>query len=308
MDPITHALIGGALYKVSGGQASFSDPQFISIVAGAVAPDIDIVIRKWGRLAYLKAHRGVTHSVVGLIGVSLAITFVVLSIYNSADGFNIFFYSLLGCISHVLFDVLNSYGTRIFWPFFRQKVSLNTLSIFDPVIFVLLMGIIVSNQGTVHILFGLVIGYIIYKMMVKHIEELNLARLYGVNINKVIVMPSVIHLNKWHFIVKRSGYSIVGQKNSFKREVNIIKRFYNIGEEVEQIVLDTRIAKFFKEFTPLYNIEYEYKNGEHIFTFVDMRYFLRDNFMHYASAVFTKDYELKEEVFYSNLNTKPIYL
>ena len=120
MDPLTHTVIGLAVAKVTGNPAVMSEPATMCIVVGSVFPDIDILLQKWGDAIYLKNHRGVTHSILGLIASSVLIGGAASLIYHT--GFlSMFLWALLGCFAHGFFDTLNAFGAKLLWPFFVKN-------------------------------------------------------------------------------------------------------------------------------------------------------------------------------------------
>lgn len=99
---------------------------------GAEAPDIDIVVR-WARgpVSYLKAHRGPTHGLVVLPALALGIAGGLKLLSPSAPFWQVFGFALLGCLSHLLFDLCNDYGTMALWPLSRRYIALDLIPIVD---------------------------------------------------------------------------------------------------------------------------------------------------------------------------------
>ncbi|GAB4266738.1 metal-dependent hydrolase [Thermincola ferriacetica] len=123
MDPVTHFLVGTVIAGVSGEKLSISDPLYLSTVLGSLMPDMDIVYQLRGHIAYLKNHRGMSHSVPGLICNAglIALAVYLLSGYRFVA---LFAWALLGGLSHVFLDVLNSYGAQVLWPLSKKSILL----------------------------------------------------------------------------------------------------------------------------------------------------------------------------------------
>ncbi|WP_192930101.1 metal-dependent hydrolase [Alkaliphilus pronyensis] len=134
MDPLSHALIGLSLHGLSQGP-SLSNPATIGVIIGAIVPDLDIIARLKGDYVYLKHHRVETHSIPGIIGLSLITTYLLSFLYTSFAFKEVFIWTMIGALSHMFFDLLNSYGVAILYPFNRRMYSLNLIMIYDPVIF-----------------------------------------------------------------------------------------------------------------------------------------------------------------------------
>lgn len=106
---------------------------------GAEIPDIDFVIRYVkGQVGYLKAHRGPTHGLAVLPLQALAIAGVLKWLSPTAPFWPVFWFTLLGCLSHVLFDFGNDYGTQGLWPFSKRRIAMDII----PIIDVRVLGII----------------------------------------------------------------------------------------------------------------------------------------------------------------------
>jgi hypothetical protein len=64
MDFITHGLVG-ALVAQAGFAQRIGRPAMIALVAGAMLPDVDVVMAWVDELSVVRYHRGLTHSFVG---------------------------------------------------------------------------------------------------------------------------------------------------------------------------------------------------------------------------------------------------
>ena len=71
MDNITHTLLGLALAR--GGVARLGPFCGAAVVVGANLPDLDVVSLAAGQPGYLIHHRGITHSVAGMIGAAYSV-------------------------------------------------------------------------------------------------------------------------------------------------------------------------------------------------------------------------------------------
>src|SRR3990172_4517704 len=121
MDPITHGF-SGILISRTGFYQRWGRAASITFVAGALIPDIDhFTLRLAGPVAYLKYHRGFTHSIIGIIPLALIIAFIVpmffKQIRGKADYLTFAGMSALGIGTHIFLDIITSYGTQVFFPF-----------------------------------------------------------------------------------------------------------------------------------------------------------------------------------------------
>lgn len=150
MDNLTHTLTGLAI-----SQAGFNRKTryaTLAIVVGANLPDIDMISRFWGNVDYLKYHRGITHSIIGVTALAVLLAATVYLLGRRArppksgpalDGR----WLLLGCwvatASHLLLDFSTSYGVRPFMPFNNHWYAWGI----EPIIDTLLWLILITGLG-----------------------------------------------------------------------------------------------------------------------------------------------------------------
>lgn len=282
MDPVTHAVIGVAIAKMSGNGMDISNPMSLGIIAGAVFPDIDIIMQKWGDYAYLKNHRGVTHSVPGIAISALVISTVLKIIFPQWNMFEMFLWSALGSLSHVLIDLFNSYGAKLLWPIIKKKFSLSLLLTFDPFVLGILGGYILSSGVLQNIFLASMPIYLVVRAFMRLGSAKGLVKIFGSDFKSISILPSMTGLFRWHFILENDEYNIVGEKNMLRKSVRIIKKLDKLQDEVLDKVVVSQIGEFFSEFTPLSHVACEKKGGVRRYIFIDMRYYVRDNFLHHA--------------------------
>ncbi len=147
MDNLTHTLTGIAI-----GQAGLKRKTrfaFWALIIGSNLPDIDIITAAGGQSNYLKVHRGMTHS---LLGITLLAIILAASIFvpgrraspgKNAPPISLKWIFLLGWIAmacHVLMDYTNSYGIRPFLPFSGRWIALDIMPIVGPYVLLLLIA------------------------------------------------------------------------------------------------------------------------------------------------------------------------
>lgn len=282
MDPLTHTVIGLAVAKVTGNPVVMSDPATVCIVAGSVFPDIDILLQKWGDLMYLKNHRGVTHSIVGLVISSALIAGSVSLMFGGSNFFNLFLWSLLGCFSHAFFDTLNAFGAKLLWPILDKKYSLGMLITFDPAFIGLLIGYIFAGGAVSKYCMVAFLLYFASRGVAKLFVIRELYNKFGDEYERISLLPSMKGLFKWHFILEGKDYNIIGEKDIFRNKIRIVKKLKKVQEEKAQNLLLTAVGRFFSEFTPVYHIACEKKGNVNRYVFIDMRYYLKNKFLHHA--------------------------
>ena len=137
MDPVTHGLAGGLVAK--SGLAHRLLPEELETrgialtAASALAPDLDAIVElSPDPLAFLRYHRGLTHSLLGGLGLAALIALVVAPFFPGVSRRRLFVLSGIGVYIHVLLDVLTSYGTVLLYPFRAERFTLDWMWTFDP--------------------------------------------------------------------------------------------------------------------------------------------------------------------------------
>jgi len=149
LDTLTHALSGALAARATArpnGALRLRTRVALGFAAAAF-PDGDIVVRLAGdTLTYLDTHRGVTHSVVMLPAwVAGAVLVAWLAGARGRVLREIAFVFGLGIAVHILGDVITAYGTMIFAPLSRARVSFPVTFIIDPwFTAIILAGLLVS--------------------------------------------------------------------------------------------------------------------------------------------------------------------
>lgn len=281
MDPITHAVIGAAVAKIADA-GSLTDPATIGALAGAVIPDMDILLQNWGDYVYLKNHRGASHSLAGLAALTAVTALVLKLVFPAADIWRLLMFTALGCLSHTAVDVFNSYGAQLLWPVKEKKYSLSLLTTFDPVFIVTLSGYYFVKGTLEYVFLGTFIAYFLLRLGMHFLARRTLCREFGDRCLKVSVFPSTAGFYRWHFVVECEDKNIIGVKSFFGGKIKILAELEKTREENIRVALRSPVGKFFKDFTPLFHVAVEKAGGITRYVFTDMRYYLRNHFLHHA--------------------------
>ena len=142
MDSGTHLIMGLGLAGLACVDPVIASNQtvffaaMIGTIAGSQAPDLDTLLRLKSNAAYIRHHRGRSHSIPAILLWTLLITAALQIGYRgSLPWLHIGGWVLLAVVIHVFTDLLNAYGTQALWPFSKKWISWNILPIFDPIIF-----------------------------------------------------------------------------------------------------------------------------------------------------------------------------
>lgn len=193
MEPVTHLLTGACLARAGfNRKAAYAT---LTMVIAAEFPDIDTLWSLRGPIEGFQHHRGITHTFLGL---PFEAALIVVGVY----GFHrwriarakrtasprmkaltvapvrwgvLYGLALVALLSHLLLDYTNNYGLRPFFPFNDHWYAASIVFIFDPVMFVLLLGALIAPW-----LFGLVSAEVGAKKQPFHGRGWAIAALVGI--------------------------------------------------------------------------------------------------------------------------------
>ncbi|WP_127586637.1 metal-dependent hydrolase [Paenibacillus koleovorans] len=141
MDTGTHLVVGlglaGLAYidPVVASDTSTATAVLIGTVAGSQIPDSDGILRLKGNAAYIRNHRGKSHSLPAIAIWTTLLTLVLSLMFHSASILHIGLWVFIAVAFHVFTDLFNAYGTQAFRPFTEKWISWNIIHIFDPILF-----------------------------------------------------------------------------------------------------------------------------------------------------------------------------
>ena len=147
MENLAHTLLGLALAKA--GLERTTPLATTALVISSNLPDIDVVVRFRGITSYLEHHRGLTHSLVGLVVLAAVLAFLLAYLDRKfrlrRDPFRrpvrsvrLFAVSLLGGLGHTFMDFTNTYGVRPLLPFNSRWYYGDLAFVVDPWIWLIL--------------------------------------------------------------------------------------------------------------------------------------------------------------------------
>lgn len=148
MDNLTHTLVG--LVAAKAGLERASAYATTVCVVAANAPDADILAAAKGRWFYLENHRGITHSIVGVVALAIAIPlafYLIEKLFARWRGTEtkirlrgLLLASFVASATHPVLDWTNNYGVRPFLPWSGKWYYGDLVFIVDPYIWLVLGG------------------------------------------------------------------------------------------------------------------------------------------------------------------------
>jgi inner membrane protein len=146
MDNLTHSLVGLAAAKA--GLEKLSPGATTLCVLAANSPDADIVALVFGRWTYLQQHRGISHSIVGVLVLALALPLafylgdLLLAAVRKRERKvklpGLLLASGIVTVTHPLLDWTNNYGVRFLLPWNPRWFYGDFVFIIDPFIWMVL--------------------------------------------------------------------------------------------------------------------------------------------------------------------------
>lgn len=157
MEPVTHLLTGACLARTGfHRRVAYAT---LAMVVAAEFPDIDTVWSLRGPISGFEHHRGITHT---FLGIPFEAALLVFGIFawdqwrrRTPGGKTVtrkqatqpavrwgalYALTLLALLSHLLLDYTNNYGLRPFFPFDGRWYAASIVFIFDPLLFLFLVG------------------------------------------------------------------------------------------------------------------------------------------------------------------------
>ena len=218
MDLFTQGLLGASMAQSGAKHEETRMATGIGFFAGIIA-DADILIQSENDpLLNIEFHRHFTHSLFFIpIGALIAAALAWLFIRKRLTFKRIYLFALLGyCLSGVL-DALTSYGTHLFWPISDSRLSLNMISVIDPVFtLILLIAVIVAvrKYSRTAARAGLLVAglYLSFGwMQLQRAEGVaeTLAAERGHAVERLLAKPTLGNLVLWRSIYQSDGWLYV---------------------------------------------------------------------------------------------------
>ena len=214
MDPVTQGALGAAWAQPAAGRRTMLVVTAVGCAAG-MAPDLDVLIRSNADpLLAIELHRHFTHSVVFIPFGAIFCALLVYPFAKSALSFPACYgFSVLGYASHGLLDACTSYGTLLFWPFSRERVAWDLVSVIDPLVTLPLMALAVLAMAKKRGIFALMgcfwcLGYFLLGFAQNQRAEhavAELAQARGHSPDFVEAKPSLGNILLWRTLYLHDG-------------------------------------------------------------------------------------------------------
>jgi inner membrane protein len=243
MDTITHIALGACVGEAMLGKQLGKKAMLIGAFANSI-PDLDFVSSFWLDVDdALLAHRGITHSFLFAISISVVLTLLfrrrVKSKMNPMSFGMWYLFFFVEVFLHLFIDAFNAYGVGWFEPFDHHRVSFNTIFVADPfysiwLVIGLVMLLVIKRDHKKRLFwaeFGLAIStiyfmYCIVNKIKTDTDIRSMLRREHVAYNKYFTTPTP--LNNWLWCVTAGNDSgfYIGYYSVFDRENKIDLHFF----------------------------------------------------------------------------------
>ena len=206
MDSITHALTGVVVAQAIKDE-KIGNWGGIAGLAMGFFPDSDFVLGFFNRHLYLQYHREFTHSLLLIPFYALFFSWLFVTLSKHRYFWSFYKICLLVLVSHVLLDLLTSYGTMIFSPFFKNRYAWDLVFIVDLIFsgiifFPLLVSFIWKKKGR-WICRGAIMGLALYILFcwVQHDQAIKLTKDFSRNLKEEVIqvasLPQPLSPFRW---------------------------------------------------------------------------------------------------------------
>lgn len=282
MDNLTHGITGIGIAYIT--QELIKTPQSGLVACALISsqlPDLDVILGSRSKTAYLKYHRGFSHSLL-LAPVFAFLTALSVNFFTPQNNFRLLFLvSLLSLGLHLFFDLLNAYGTKLLWPFSNRRYAWDILMIIDPLIiliFSLGLGLYIwqNQKGLLFSLYPFLGLYILSMINFRFKAKRYLLKIFS-SYKNVGLLPPLLGWRKWNFIVQQEEIFYLGQVDAYNGTVDIKEKLCK-GKECKFVLAtkDNPEVQVFLDFArfPWYSINE--MDDDIIIKWSDLRYRLRE--------------------------------
>jgi len=299
MDPVTHGVAGGLVAKSGLAHrllpAALEKRGVALTAVAALAPDIDAIVElSPDPLAFLRYHRGLTHSLLGGLGLAAVLAVLVAPFFPGVSRRRLFVLTTAGVYIHVLLDLLTSYGTVLLYPFRSQRFTFDWMWTFDPtflgILLCCVLGVYLLRRAPRRVAkvgLGVAVSYVLLAGALQWVAVRAVAAeadaLDVAGIRSVAVVPAPFVPFNWTGIVEtddryyRARVELGRRLDTDIRFVEVPKvsadaapgSLRAVGREPlrEQVQLYEWFARF-----PVISVEHEHEDGGQTLRYYDLRF------------------------------------
>lgn len=248
MDSLTQALLGAAIQGSLLGRYQGRKALLYGAALGTL-PDLDVLLDFGDAVGQMTYHRGFSHSLFLLAGLSVLLAWLVRLRWPDAPysskrmGLTIW----LILLTHVLIDAGTTYGTQMFWPLPLAPTNFSNIFVIDPLYSLpLLIGVLAAlwlglgRVGRRWLNIGLALSTLymastfINQALIRADVEQQMAE-QGLAYEQLLVMPTPFNTLAWRVLAKDGDSYLEGLRSWFDEQPLLLKR-YPLGHELREVV------------------------------------------------------------------------
>ncbi len=219
MDTFTHTLAGAVIAKAIHDERLGGWGTLAGLAMGFF-PDSDFVLGLFDRHVYLEYHRDFTHSLLLIPFYAIFFSWLFVKLSRRPYFWSYYKICLPVLVSHVVLDLLTSYGTMILSPFFEHRFSWDLVFIvdfiFSGILFFPWMVSMFWKKKAQWICRVSLIGLSLYIVFcgVQHNKAIGLTTLFAKNLDEEIIqvasLPQPLSPYRWANYVETKNHIYQG--------------------------------------------------------------------------------------------------
>jgi len=146
LDNLAHTLIGIGVAR-AGLSRKFGPGTTLTLAIASNLPDIDVLWAIWDPWDRFMVRRTHTHALVTLPVLAALLATAIRVRHRDRPWTVLFGLSALGIALHLLFDLVNSFGVVLLWPFTLHRFELASIFIIDLFIWGVMLAPMIASWG-----------------------------------------------------------------------------------------------------------------------------------------------------------------
>lgn len=253
MDSITQAVLGVAVAHIGFAQNTDKVKTVLFGAIVATLPDLDIYIAKFlnDPLTEVEIHRGLSHSILFFLVLSLLISFLFRSFFKKISFKRLYLTTFFILLTHSLLDVFTTWGTQLLW-WYPEKFALKSIFVVDVFYTIpLLIGVIygLKNQKVRSTVIGLSISslYLVWGLIIQNVIKSEVKQQFSAQfnteMNQITVKPTFSNSILWNVIIQTNEGFYLSDRSIFDKESMEFQFFSHQHELINPIKSDPNILR-----------------------------------------------------------------
>ncbi|QHW34514.1 metal-dependent hydrolase [Paenibacillus rhizovicinus] len=287
MDTGSHLLFGVTLAGMSlavPAVAAHSELQYAILAAtllGSHAPDFDSVMRLRGPSAYIRNHRGLTHSLPAPLAWAPLLGLPIAWLFGAGAWSGIvILWTLFAVCFHIVLDLFNAYGVQCLRPFTRKWLHLDVLCLFDPYLFAAhgaaaLLWLFGYSQAVAvfEFVYAMTAAYLLWRIVVYRNVMAHISAHYKLDRAHITMLPTFFG-TAWQFVIDlgdeyMTGYFKHGRVNEVTR---LLKAKPESLAEAAKATMIAEGVRAFHHFSERIHVKVQEEVDGYLVTWSDVRF------------------------------------